>query len=315
MSAFGKSSIDYFTERADNKTSIFPSADGMLCLNSADKPGLVSNPGNLGDFSPHNKFIISNRGVLLAGSFSGVKVAEVNFPYLIPNVNTNNNSFILERILYPGPVNTIVKIQIPTGFYTATTLTTTVNSAILAAIPGTGITLSYNPSTLQFTMSTANPNEFFLLKPRMDDNLTAQSLLTLIGLNYQNDLILTNSLIGSQTTMQYSRFIDFTSDVLSQYQEMNDTSTAKVNRRHIFCRLYVSTDVSMPSTDASGNPIFAGSSIPFVIYRQFKNPKTLKWNGKDSIDRIDVEVWDENGDPFYFPPGYPGFQFTFQAVE
>lgn len=317
MSAFGKSSLDYFTEKGEHKVSVFPSADGLLCLNSADRPGpgtTYTYPGNPANFTKNGDFVISNRGVILAGKFSGIQVTEVNFPYLIPNVNTNNNSFILDRVL--SSVSTIVKITIPVGFYTATTLTTTVNAAILAAIPGTGITLSYNPNTLQFTFSTSTVGEEFIITPK-PDQLGAQSLLTLLGFTMTtlSDIVLSTTLTGNQTTLQYSRYIDFTSDVLSQYQDINDTSTAEINRRHIFCRLYVSTEVSMPSTDASGNPIFAGSSVPFIIYRQFKNPKTLKWNGKDSIDRLDVQVWDEHGDPFYFPLQYPGFQFTFQAVE
>lgn len=304
MSAFGNSSIDYFSQTTRPRVNVLPAADGLFCLNSDDRPA----------DQPYNNFVISGRGVILAGEFSGIKVTECNFPYLIPNVNSNNNTFVLDR--YVGGVDNYRTITVPVGYYTAAALVTKINQLIQAAFPGTSIVFSYDLTTLRFTVESTAPEEFALYA-RQDSIENTQSLLRLMGLPVSpiDGVYVTDLEIGAPTTLQYTKYIDFCSDVLTQYQTINDTSTASLNKRHIFCRLYISSDISLPQTEVGGNPVFAGSSVPFMIYRQFKNPKTLRWNGKDSIDRIDVQAFDDAGEPLASVPGMPGFQFTFEASE
>ena len=115
--------------------------------------------------------------------------------------------------------------------------------------------------------------------------------------------------------MTYTDYIDITSDVLTQYQELTDTSTDSTNPNHIICRLYIANETSTASTDASGSPVLPGT-IYTMIHRQFVNPKVIRWNGQNSIDRIDIRLYDDQGRPLYLLPNSANdFQMSFRAVE
>jgi hypothetical protein len=111
-------------------------------------------------------------------------------------------------------------------------------------------------------------------------------------------------------SMTYTQYLDIASNTLTTYQELADTTTFELVRRQIICRVYITDESSsFPQTDLPG-------TRPFIIHRQFVNPKSLKWNGKDSVSRIDIQIYDDNGEPAYIPPqGLPDFQITFTAAE
>jgi hypothetical protein len=72
--------------------------------------------------------------------------------------------------------------------------------------------------------------------------------------------------------------------------------------------------------DNSGNVVTTdfgnAGSFPFVIHRQFTNPKTFKWNPGTSIDAVDLQLFDDTGAPLHVPEeGLPNFQITFLATE
>lgn len=307
MSAFGNSSLNYYSSVERQEVNILPASDGVLCVDADDRP--------VGQ--PYNNFIISNRGVLLAGKFNAVKVTECNFPYLIPNVNDNNNFFTI-GYTPDGATLTYYVIDIPNGYYTPQALATKVTELIQDATSDTNLECTYAPATLSFTIATTTVGAGFyvmsaLVQPSQSEPV--QSLLRLMNFpTTPGTAPPVATATGFPTTLQYTKYIDFTSDTLTQYQDMNDTSTARLNKRHIFCRLYIADEISTASVDGSGNPIFPGL-IPFIIHRQFKTPKTLKWNGKDSIDRIDIQAYDDTGEPLATLPGMPGFQFTFECSE
>ena len=90
--------------------------------------------------------------------------------------------------------------------------------------------------------------------------------------------------------------------------------------------MYIADETSTALIDASGNPIYPGES-PLIIHRQIKNPKVMRWNGQNSIATIDLQLYDQYGDPLYVggfnkqtqtqaPTANVGeFQITFSASE
>jgi hypothetical protein len=87
----------------------------------------------------------------------------------------------------------------------------------------------------------------------------------------------------------YTQYIDLCSPALCQSQYVRDGNTQQsVIHRDIICRLYIANEVSMFQTDPTG-------TRPFVIHRQFKNAKVMKWNVDRSIDAIDIQLFDQWG--------------------
>jgi hypothetical protein len=95
----------------------------------------------------------------------------------------------------------------------------------------------------------------------------------------------------SQYTGLYTQWIDICSPTLCQAQYVRDGNTnQKTVNRDLICRLYIANEVSLFQTDPTG-------TRPFVIHRQFKNAKIMKWTAERSIDSIDIQLYDMFGNP------------------
>jgi hypothetical protein len=102
----------------------------------------------------------------------------------------------------------------------------------------------------------------------------------------------------SQYTGLYTQWIDVCSPSLCQAQYVRDGNTNQQTiNRDLICRLYITNEVSLFQTDPTG-------TRPFVIHRQFKNAKIMKWTAERSIDNIDIRLFDMYGNPLPVIPGY-----------
>jgi len=118
---------------------------------------------------------------------------------------------------------------------------------------------------------------------------------TFVGINYAS---YANAVIGAQYTGRYTDYIDICSPTLCQAQFVRDGNTNQtIIRRDVICRLYIATEISTFLTDPVG-------SRPFVIHRQFKNAKVMKWTAERSIDAIDIQLFDMYGLPLPNPQLY-----------
>jgi hypothetical protein len=130
------------------------------------------------------------------------------------------------------------------------------------------------------------------------------------------------------TKLLYTSYVDIVSNKSNQYSNTRDgTSDAKTSTT-VLCRVFCGDEVSL---GGNGN---AGWS-PFIIHRQFKNPKSLMWNKDSVVDWLDISVYDEwgylvplpinNNETVTFNPlvatqnettgSYPDFQLTLFASE
>ena len=316
MSAFGSGSIANYstnplTEGYAKKVISHQGANGQLVISSADRTtGTWASPQT----QPFNKFTVQKGFPIQQGQIMNVKLTEVMFPYVIPNVNEYNNKFFIQVRSTPGRV-----IIVPTGFYTGTSLATEINSLVALVYPGVAPVLVYNPDgTYKWSGATTSSTDDFALLPVfsvpadvanpgigvLDSYLTTPlstpCMLTVLGFSptYQDFTTMTNSKNSMVAPLIYTSYIDICSDVLTQYQDLPDASTATPNRQHVICRLYIANETSTVLQDLSGNPLYPGMA-PFVIHRQFKNPKVMKWNGQNSIDRIDIQLYDDAGRPLF----------------
>jgi hypothetical protein len=98
-----------------------------------------------------------------------------------------------------------------------------------------------------------------------------------------------NGITGCLYTGAYTDYIDICSPALCQAQYVRDgNSNQYVVRRDLLCRLYMADETStLP---------YEGSE-PFVIHRQFPNPKVMRWTVGRSVDAIDLLLFDMYGQP------------------
>ena len=109
---------------------------------------------------------------------------------------------------------------------------------------------------------------------------------TFAGINYAS---YANAVVGAQYTGRYTDWIDICSPALCQAQYVRDGNTNQGSiHRDLICRLYIASEVSTFLLDPVG-------SRPFVIHRQFKNAKVMKWTAERSIDAIDIQLYDMYG--------------------
>ena len=89
----------------------------------------------------------------------------------------------------------------------------------------------------------------------------------------------------------YTQYIDICSPSLCQAQYVRDGNTNQtVIRRDLVARVYIASEVSTVTADPPG-------CRPFIIHRQFKNAKIMKWTAERSIDNIDLALYDQYGQP------------------
>jgi hypothetical protein len=181
---------------------------------------------------------------------------------------------------------------------------------------------TFNTPDLTYTMGFRN---YFAANPivRPDPSQNIVDVNCLAPLNYPVNVAnlgfssFVNGVIGSQYTGKYTDYIDICSPSLCQAQYVRDGNTNQQRiRRDLICRLYIATEISTFLTDPVG-------SRPFVIHRQFKNAKVMKWSAERSIDAIDMQLFDMYGLPIPLltsPPqransGYADFALTFLVDE
>jgi hypothetical protein len=113
-------------------------------------------------------------------------------------------------------------------------------------------------------------------------------------------------IFGSQYSGRYTDFVDIVSTTLAQAQYIRDSTTAQAApKRDVIARIFICTNVSTYTADAAG-------SRPFTIWRNWTNPKILKWTADRSIDAIDLQLFDMYGQPL--PNATFGFPYVSPAA-
>jgi hypothetical protein len=131
----------------------------------------------------------------------------------------------------------------------------------------------------------------------------------------------TTALKSWNAPLLYTQYVDIASEQLTNFQRVKDLTTQNLTtRQSVICRLSISDETSQ------NGPLDVKGTAPFVIYRQIRNPKSIRWSGDSSIGQIDIKLYDMWGNPLYTPVGgavifnnvpytMPDFQLTFLASE
>jgi hypothetical protein len=339
MQRLAKNPLDQ-PEPVEATTIRIPSTQ-YLVIDSADRQqNATFTPAGDIDIQPWNNFRIQKRQSVLNAFARRIQPVEIRFPWFIPNITRLNNTivlggnggdFVLTLPLAANGANI--------GFYTPTQIVTALNAAIVVVVPPPAVppVFSYDSATMQYTFDNpiATADTFTLntavsVAPGKSakDFFDSASLMRTLGFTplQQAEAILPgSSMTGLPCLSSYTDYVDICSDKLMYYTDVKDGSSAdRASSSSVMIRLYANDEVSIPTVSA-GVPI---TCAPFMIHRQFKNAKSIKWDSQAVIDWLDIQVYDMFGNLIPLPtnfitetvassqPGYyPDFQITMLASE
>jgi len=113
--------------------------------------------------------------------------------------------------------------------------------------------------------------------------------------------------IGGSAPLAFTQYIDICSPQLCQFQYFRDGSTTNLARRSdVICRLYISNNVATQEDEGVR---------PFVIHRQFKNARVMRWTADNSVGTLDIQLYDDTGQPLLTSWTPRPYQITFNCYE
>jgi hypothetical protein len=185
-------------------------------------------------------------------------------------------------------------------------------------------TLTSTGAEYPFALYPSNPTSIGV------QPIPAKSLLNVLGFNPLSNwtYLTTPSSVkfSAYAPLSYTSYIDIVSSKLTYYQNVQDSSSKTNSKGGVICRLFVTNDNSANptvgyfyngTTAVRYQSTLPAGSAPFIIHRQFVCPKSFKWNKNTAIDTVDIQLYDDVGQPLYISSDgtYPDFQITFKCTE
>ena len=288
---------------------------------SANQPISTSLFGAYTNVTPYSyDFQIGRPNSLINGYIQRIVVSQAQIQYNIPTVNLGKND---KFYIFSSVAGTTFSFTIPYGFYSPQELAAALQ--ILIQVNIADMTVTYDTNK-KFTFTSALTQFFF---PGPED-LTAGAVIILTS-EEKNTLYRTLRMLGmtannaaaggpknTQESFDYPNFlytpyIDFYSNVLTNYQSLKDTDTSLSNRKSLIARVYLS---GMGSGVITTDTAALGTSA-FVMTADMNSPKIIEWSPDSAVPSIDFQLRDCYDE---FLPGAPygystEWQMTLLCVE
>lgn len=296
-----------------------PKSNAHIVLNIRDRTGGQYNSAL---FNAQNQNIIQ-------GDIKNITVSEVNFPYDIPNIQAGFNFFAMLNV---GPPNYALVVTVPPGFYKGDELAAAINVASTAAgaanapaiLPADIPQCTYSDVSNRFTFTSppaptaprystwnfTSPSTF----PSRQDLVSQlyKDILSIMGFYTEqepNVSFVNTIFVSGSAPMTFTQYVDICSPQLCKFQYFRDGSTTNLSRRSdVICRLYISNNIALLQGDPEG-------VRPFVINRQFYNARRMRWTADNSVGTIDINLYDDVGQPLTTTWQPRPYQITFNAME
>jgi len=300
-----------------------PTSTALFCISSADRYATQEQARD--DSTSPYRFTITKRESLLNGFFTRMALTEIRFPMTLPNVSSAVFTNLLGLDVTLADLSAAVHfITIPDGSYSPPELGALVQAIWNTNYPGFPITVSVTANqeflidagagntVVVYPLSTALPSNL----PNNGVPPNTYQLCDMMGFTAANFVAAQKQLsdpIG--TNFYWTDYVDIVATNLTYNQALKDSSSSQVTRDIIY-RIYLTNGVpaySYPTfigqynlfdADANVNNVFppvaySGAlpegSRPQLIYRQFQNPKEIRWSKNQPIGQVTFEVYDDKG--------------------
>ena len=257
---------------------------------------------------------------IIQGQVDSIAVSEVNFPYDIPNIQGVTSGFVLQELANP---TNLVPITVPTGFYTGPELEAAITAAIAATTIGTEVECHYDAISNRFDFTTnAAPwilQSSYTFPPgytlTTNRGSLGKDILSLMGYAYPGSSPLISNAVpflpgapsSGSAPLVFTQYIDICSPQLCKFQYFRDGTTTNLARRSdVICRLYIANNVATQEEEGTR---------PFLIHRQYKNARVMRWTADNSVGTIDIQLYDDTGQPLATEWAPRPYQVTFNCYE
>jgi hypothetical protein len=326
---------------------IMPRPNASMVLSGRDRNTPTARNYNSAVFSQTNQNIVQ-------GQIYSVAVSEVNFPYDIPNVQLDRtDEFLLTNLDTADGLVVALVAGFYTGTEMATQLNAAIG--IAAASVGTPAndvpTVVFDPTENLFSINPpaapTAPQAWVMTSPytfpapgypnAQPTNQLGKDLPSIMGFlpsqgvpfigapgvsglyivnnGYAGPSVLPpgvgpgDKLAAQSAPLVFTQYIDICSPQLCKFQYFRDGSTTNLARRSdVICRLYIANNVALAVGDVDG-------TRPFLINRQFQNPRVMRWTADNAIGQIDINLYDDVGQPLLTTWEPRPYQITFLAYE
>lgn len=283
-------------EIEDRGVTVRPSSTIIFGVDSSDRYASLQDKSN-GTSSPYS-FNIQKGEALLNGFFTRIALAELVFPYYIPNINIKTDYIILND---NGTIAPLLMFPV-TGFYTPQEMAGVMEAQLQAATGNVALTVTYVGGRFYFNTNTVDTIAFdrgSFASPGA--KIGEFQLFDLLNFGPQNKIPSTTQVSGV-TRCRYTEYIDIVCSQLTYNQDLKDGSSDPVVRDMI-ARIYLEDedDKVIPVWNTNTNEVIMPTdyqipgTYPFTIHRQFRNPKMIKWERTQPLGNLTFEVYDDKG--------------------
>lgn len=258
--------------------------------------------------SPYNFQITKNESIM-NGFFTRLAVTEVNFPWMIGNITTATSimSGTFKNGINPA-VDFTVDLSDNIGFLRPSQIAALIQTRVSAEDPSlAGFTITYGSTPgatatyPYFVYNTGNPAVTIGFNPLANSSdypypNTQIQLFNVLGFDSVNTELNTTA-TSRVTYCQSIRYIDIVCNQLTYNQALKDTMSQPI-ARDTMCRLYLGDGpYTGTSTLAPSDPDFCPPGCaPFTIYRQYTNPKFIRWLPNQPVQgNLQFQVYDDSG--------------------
>jgi hypothetical protein len=256
-------------------------------------------------------FNISKNESLLNGFFHRFALTEFRMDWALPNISSvwSNHQIVIRVTGF-----TAFTITLADGFYTPKDLADVIEQIVDAQFPTINFTATVNKSTGIITFS-ATPTFQFQPVPTTSPFKQLFDMMNFYFDPAQGGTTLATSTVSGVPNLRYTDYIDIVCNQITAVQDVKDVSTAQ-QTRDVLCRIYL--DETTPSDATYQNPVQTeirdnafvvtgyntpaiGSGAkqngvrPLTIYRQFANPKQIKWEQSIPLGQVIFEIYDDEG--------------------
>lgn len=264
-----------------------------------------------------NNFTISSPSALIYGYINRIVVSQIQIQYNIPTVIKGVNDRFFIGVGSPS-AGVKYALTIPYGFYVPEELAAQLQVMVsgVPALAALNMAVEYDPR--DGFVFDATGNFYFPTYDAIINTLneTIQSATVVLKTYKLLGMTITNSNTDGQQfstifpNFLYTPYIDFYSDVLTNYQSVKDTNTSIAKPKGLIARVYLSGNGNVQSQSATS----ALGSEPFVVTADMNSPKIIKWTPDVAVPSIDFQLRDCYGDLIPTSPLTGSFSTEFQMT-
>jgi hypothetical protein len=310
-----------------------PASYAQLAMSSEDR---YANPiDKFYNATNGANFVLQSKQPFLSGYFTRLAIPSISMKYAVPTIISGKNDVLLFKSYSLSAPTVIIRnyaVAFSTGFYNAFEARDRINAIINSTTNTAGVVCSVVDGALAFNCSAGYGIVF---TAGSGTSVRTSRCWNVMGIpstavdvstgTYGYAGVPLNSVFCSPFQTNYTTYVDITSASLTKYQSVKDNMTRLLdNKASVIARIYMTpfnqkeyTDDYLNQGDVSGASLTPSSKTgAYNITTDYNNAKWIKWNPDEYIYQMDIQLWDDYGEPLYWTPTYnTEFDMTILASE